>query len=361
MISKAGLHLINVCSREKIVRKAANLYYVTRHFHAAHANSQEHISYIKELRKITKGGVAACKEALIKSNWDIDEAIAYIRQKQQSSYNDIDSVKLIYGKIAVPTDVSICNISVIVELNCNCDFITSSKEFAQLSHTIRNAIQLHVDKGAYEGIQSSPAGLKALSIDTCKDITLDEKEQITIGEKLKIVSGEYKRAIAISHVLVLNNASKSCYRGVYVHKRVDTKDGTVGDRVAVASIKCEPSGKVTGEALDKKVMEFAKSIAVQLAANPPLHRDKETTQSGGENETLMQSFLDQCWLQPDQIVSKLNSISEILGVAKPDIMSNLTVRHTLDILANILDVDEVTITDAVYMKSGENMLILHQN
>lgn len=90
---------------------------------------------VKELRDKTSAGMMDCKKALQESNGDLEKAIEYLKQKGLASANKkasriategvIDSYIHMGGKLGV-----------MVELNCETDFVARNPEFQDLARNV---------------------------------------------------------------------------------------------------------------------------------------------------------------------------------------------------------------------------------
>ena len=90
---------------------------------------------VKELRERTQAGMMDCKNALVANNGDMDKAIEYLREKGLAASNKkagriaaegmVDSYIHMGGKIGV-----------LVEVNCETDFVAKTDTFKELVHDI---------------------------------------------------------------------------------------------------------------------------------------------------------------------------------------------------------------------------------
>ena len=90
---------------------------------------------VKELRERTQAGMMDCKKALVESNGDMDKAIEYLREKglaasakkagRVASEGMVESYIHMGGKIGV-----------LVEVNCETDFVAKTDTFRTLSHDL---------------------------------------------------------------------------------------------------------------------------------------------------------------------------------------------------------------------------------
>ena len=103
-------------------------------------------SMVKELRQKTGAGVMACKEALTATEGDIDKAIQHLREKGTA----VAARRL--GR-AVPEGLVTSyihagsRIGVLLELNCETDFVARTEAFQQLSKDI--AMQIAAKQPLY--------------------------------------------------------------------------------------------------------------------------------------------------------------------------------------------------------------------
>ena len=94
---------------------------------------------VKELRERTQAGMMECKKALVETNGDIDAAIEYMR-KAGLAKADKKS-----GRTAARTSDN-GKTSVIVEINCETDFVTKSDDFQNFANEVADiAIQNQPD------------------------------------------------------------------------------------------------------------------------------------------------------------------------------------------------------------------------
>ncbi|MFZ2054552.1 MAG: translation elongation factor Ts [Candidatus Aminicenantales bacterium] len=90
---------------------------------------------VKELRQRTGIGVMECKEALAESQGDIEKAIAVLRKKgasrAQERMNREASQGIVYSYIHMEG-----KLGVLVEINCESDFVARNEEFKELAKNV---------------------------------------------------------------------------------------------------------------------------------------------------------------------------------------------------------------------------------
>ncbi len=93
------------------------------------------LELIKELRKRTNAGIVDCKKALVEANNDIEKAVEILRER---------GIAKAVKKAGRPTEQGIiasyihpgAQLGVLVELNCETDFVARTDEFKVLGNEI---------------------------------------------------------------------------------------------------------------------------------------------------------------------------------------------------------------------------------
>ena len=113
-------------------------------------------SLIKKLKDMTNAGLMDCKKALEASNENIDEAVKWLREKGISKAAKKADRIAAEGSSLVMVDGSN---AVIVELNCETDFVSANEKFTGLlekiaktiiasdAKTVEEALELKTDEG----------------------------------------------------------------------------------------------------------------------------------------------------------------------------------------------------------------------
>jgi elongation factor Ts len=93
------------------------------------------VELIKKLREATGSGILDVKEALTESDGDFDKAVDYLRQKglaKAAKRSDRDASE---GTIELYSHGN-GRVGVMVEVNCETDFVARSEEFLTFAHEI---------------------------------------------------------------------------------------------------------------------------------------------------------------------------------------------------------------------------------
>ncbi len=136
-------------------------------------------SLVKEVRERTGAGMMECKNALVESNGDIDAAIEVLRIQGQAKADKKASRIASEGVLALRTDAS-QTAGVIVELNCETDFVAKKADFHAFADEIAALVLAHQP--------SDVEALGALRVDDGGE-TVDERRRALvarIGENITL-------------------------------------------------------------------------------------------------------------------------------------------------------------------------------
>ena len=143
---------------------------------------------VKSLRKITSAGMMECKRALVDSNGDIEKATELLRKKGAASAEKKAGRIATEGKIVQKISPDTRH-GVLLEVNCETDFVARTDDFKELCHNL--AMQIAA---------MSPIYINA------DEIPDDEKRS---PEELALTSQAYIRDPAVSvSDLILEAAGK---------------------------------------------------------------------------------------------------------------------------------------------------------
>lgn len=179
-------------------------------------------SDVKKLRELTGAGMMACKQALNETSGDMDGAVDFLRTKGLAAAQKKQSRIAAEGAVATMVEG---NTGVLVEVNCETDFVSKGDDFKGFANEIANFI-----------LKEKPADISALK--TAKESEVNELT-LKIGEKIDI------RRFAMT---TSNGAL-----GSYNH----------GGRIGVL-VNLEG-----GDASNEKVQELLKDVSMHVAAAAP--------------------------------------------------------------------------------------------
>lgn len=143
---------------------------------------------VKELRQRTGIGVMECKEALQESQGDIEKAIAILRKKGYSRAKEKMSRETSQGLIQSYIHLE-GKIGVLVEVDCESDFVARNEEFKEMVKNI--AMQIAAASPRYVSAEEIPAQELEAEKEIIRGQLQDTKKPPQIIEK--IVEGKTKK------------------------------------------------------------------------------------------------------------------------------------------------------------------------
>ncbi len=146
---------------------------------------------VKELREKTSAGMMDCKKALQDSNGDMSKAMEALRQKGLASATKKTSRIATEGVVESYIHMG-GKLGVMVEVNCETDFVARRPEFQELAKNI--AMQIAASPLVeYVSLQSIPVDIveKEKEIESSKDDLAKKPKEI----KEKIVEGRIQKRL----------------------------------------------------------------------------------------------------------------------------------------------------------------------
>jgi len=143
---------------------------------------------VKELREKTGAGMMECKKALIQTNGNIETAIDYLRKKGIQSASSKFGRKTSNGLIASYIHLD-GKVGVLLEINCETDFVAKTAEFNELAKNI--TLQIAASNPTYVRSEEVPEDI----IQKEKDVYYSQAENLNKPKKVvdNIVGGKLKK------------------------------------------------------------------------------------------------------------------------------------------------------------------------
>ena len=218
-------------------------------------------SAVKELRERSGAGMMDCKKALVECGGDIERASDYLREKglakavkksgRIAAEGIVDSYIHMGGKIGV-----------MLEVNCETDFVARTDEFKELVHDIA----LHI-------AASNPMFVREEDVDP--QVVAKEREIQIAAAKEENSKAAKPKPDAILEKMVDGRMNKFLKDICLLDQPfVKNPDQTVGDLVKEKVAKIGENIQVRrfvrwemGEGLTKRVNDLAAEVAEQIAKN----------------------------------------------------------------------------------------------
>ncbi len=136
---------------------------------------------IKELRAATGAGVLDCRKALTEANGDFQKAIEYLREKGLATAAKRADRKASEGVIELYSHGG-GRVGVMVEVNCETDFVARSEAFRNLAHEI--ALQIAAASPRYIREEDIPAEVLEKELEIARKRALEEGKPAEIAERI---------------------------------------------------------------------------------------------------------------------------------------------------------------------------------
>jgi len=143
---------------------------------------------IKELRAATRAGVLDCRKALTESDGDFKKAVDWLREKGMSAAAKRSERVASQGVVELYSHGN-GRVGVMVELNCETDFVARAESFRTFAHEL--ALQIAATAPQYISEANIPADVLAHEAEIAKARVLEEGKPEAVAAK--IVEGRLKK------------------------------------------------------------------------------------------------------------------------------------------------------------------------
>ncbi|MCL6442008.1 MAG: translation elongation factor Ts [Alicyclobacillus sp.] len=207
---------------------------------------------VKQLREKTGAGIMDCKRALAGTNGDLDKAIEYLREK------GLASAAKKAGRVAAEGLVEAYihgggRIGVLVEVNCETDFVAKNEDFRSFVRDI--AMHIAASNPQYVRREEVPAEVVEKEREILRAQTLNEGKPANIVDK--IVDGRiekfYKEVCLLEQPFV-KDPDKT------VEQLVKEKIASIGENISVRRF----ARYVVGEGIEKQQTNFVEEVMSQV-------------------------------------------------------------------------------------------------
>ena len=230
-------------------------------------------SLVKELRDKTGAGMMDCKNALVETNANIEEAVDWLRKKGISGAEKKSSRVAADGVISVSMNNEA---AALVEINSETDFVSRNPDFQNFARNI-----------------SDIALLSGSTIEALKSAKYTNSEK-TVEESLTDLIGLIGENIVLRRTYLLSKSANSIFSS-YIHGQISEGLGKIGVIISI-----ESNGDID------KINAFGKQLAMHIAASKPIAINSEgvdNTVIERERSILIEQAKDSG--KPDNIIEKM--------------------------------------------------------
>lgn len=207
---------------------------------------------VKELRERTGAGMMDCKKALVAMDGDIEKAIDELRTKGLAK-----AAKKASRVASEGTVISYIHgagrIGVLVEVNCETDFVAKTDQFKQLAYDI--AMQIAASNPEYVSREQVPTEILDREREVLKAQALEEGKPEKVIEKM--VEGRIEKYFK-EHCLLEQAYIKDPDKTVQelVHENVSK----IGENITIRRF----ARYEVGEGIEKEESNFAEEVMAQI-------------------------------------------------------------------------------------------------
>jgi elongation factor Ts len=204
---------------------------------------------VKELREKTGAGMMDCKKALAESGGDFDKAEELLRKKGLSAAAKKSARAATEGAVASYIHMG-GKIGVLVEVNCETDFVARTEGFQSLVKDI--AMQIAAAAPQWVRREEVPPEVVAKELEIAKEQMRDQKKPEAILEKIALGKLEkfYEQTCLLDQPFVKEDKKK-------IHEVVTDAVAKIGENIQIRRFV----RFALGEGLQKKQENLAEEVA----------------------------------------------------------------------------------------------------
>ncbi|MBF2084032.1 translation elongation factor Ts [Thermoleptolyngbya sp. C42_A2020_037] len=230
---------------------------------------------VKELRDKTGAGMLDCKKALAESDGDIEKAVEWLRKRGITKAEKALSKTTAEGLVGSYIHTG-GRVGVLVEVNCQTDFVARNESFQQLVRDV--AMQIAASPNVeYVKVADIPEDViaKEKEIEAGKDDLSNKPEAV----RAKIVEGRIEKRLK---ELSLLDQSYIKDQSITVEEHIKNVIASLGENIQVRRFV----RFVMGEGIEKEETDFAAEVAAQTGAKeePKAEAQKEEPKTEAQKE-----------------------------------------------------------------------------
>ncbi|MBR3790640.1 MAG: translation elongation factor Ts [Clostridia bacterium] len=210
---------------------------------------------VAKLRAATGAGMMDCKKALTECNGDMEKATIWLREKGIAAAAKKADRIAAEGIVASYIHMG-GKIGVLVELNCETDFVAKGDKFAALAKDV--AMQIAAAKPLYVNIEDVDASALEAEKEILRNQALNEGKPEAIVEKM--VEGrikKYYQEVCLYEQPFVKDSSKT------IREMINEAIMAIGEKITIRRV----TRYEMGEGLEKRKDDLAAEVAAQMAGN----------------------------------------------------------------------------------------------
>ncbi len=210
---------------------------------------------VAELRAKTNAGMMDCKKALTESDGDFEKAIIWLREKGIAAASKKQSRIASEGIVTSYIHMG-GKIGVLVEINCETDFVAKTDAFVEIGHDI--ALQIAAAAPKYVNIEEVPTAELDAEKEILRNQALNEGKPVAIVDKM--VEGRVKKfyqEVCLLEQTFVKDPSLT------IREYINEKVLQIGEKISIRRF----ARFEMGEGLEKRNDNLAEEVEKQMKGN----------------------------------------------------------------------------------------------
>ncbi len=257
-------------------------------------------SMVKELRQRTGAGMMECKKALVETDGDLDAAIEHMRKTGLAKADKKASRTAAEGKLVIKFNDA-GNKAVMLEVNCETDFVAMGDEFGSFCDTVATQI-LAEDPADIDAVLAMDYAGSGTSVeDTLKGMVAKIGEKMTV-RRFQIINaegtlGQYIHGNKIGVVVELKGGDEALAKDIAMHVAATNPNALdeaqmpaelIAKEREIAQAEAENSGKpanIIEKIVDGKIKKFIKDntlLGQAFVKDPDITIEQLVKKAGAE-------------------------------------------------------------------------------
>ncbi len=194
---------------------------------------------IKELRAATNAGVLDCRKALTESGGDFDKAVDWLREKGMATAAKRADRAALQGMVELYSHGN-GRVGVIVEVNCETDFVARSEQFRTFAHEI--SLQIAASSPRYVKEDDIPAEVLDHEMEIGKARAREEGKPENILERIAQGRVEkFKDEVVLLRQPYIRNEE------ITIQKLLAQNIGSIGENIIIRRFQRWELGEIANE------------------------------------------------------------------------------------------------------------------
>jgi len=269
---------------------------------------------VKRLREQTGAGMMDCKNALEEAGGDLEGAVELLRLKGAKDVTKRATRTAANGLVTAELDGT--RAGVLVELNCETDFVAKTELFQQTAKQIADA------------------AIKAKVTDRLTLLATEVRPGVTVEQLIDEAGASLKEKLELGRF--------ACFEGGYVEKYLHRSDASLPPTLGVLI------------QIDKDNADVAKDLAQQIAAMRPLYTTREDVPADVvEKERRIAEQITRDEGKPEQAIPKIVE-GRVNAYFKDVVLTEQAfVKDQKTTIKQVLAQDGVTVTGFARFQVGQ--------